>query len=194
MEPRIFHGNLNPAEIARSLVAEFNRGNLRAQQFGNPQHLVVQISSQDRPQSGGQTALTVTIQKVADGVSIQVGQQNWLGVAASLGQTALMAWLNPWNLISRLDDLAQDIENLKMVDRIWLVIESTVRAADASFELSDRLRRLVCGYCETPNEIGIANCVACGAPLGSVQPRTCMRCGFVIKKNETHCPNCQARL
>lgn len=194
MEPRIFHGSLTPSDVSRALLAEFNRGNLRAQQFGNPNQTVVQVSSRERPQSGGQTALTVTVQKVSDGIAVQIGEQNWLGVAASLGQSAMMAWRNPWSLIGRLDDIAQDIENIKLAERVWLVVEAAARAAGASYELSERLRRLVCSYCETANEVGAASCVACGAPLGSAQPRTCLKCGFVVRNDETTCPNCKSRL
>ncbi len=193
-QPRIFHGNLRPGDLAQALVAEYNRGNLRAQQIGEGDKIVVQIASRERAPSGGQTALAITIQQVTDGISVMMGNQNWLGVAASLGKTALEAWRNPWNLLGRLDDLAQDIEYLQLSDQVWVVIENAARAAGASFELSERLRRLVCGYCATANPVGQASCIACGAPLGNVQPRTCSHCGFVVKTDEIFCPNCKARL
>lgn len=190
MEPRIFHGNMRPDDLAQALMGEFNRGNLRAQKLGGGNQVIVQIATRERPQSGGQTALSVTLQQVEDGVSVQIGQQTWLGVAASLGETAFSVWRNPWNILGRLDDLAQDIENLQLSDQVWVVIENTARAMGASFELSERLRRLVCSYCQTANPVGESNCIACGAPLGAEQPRTCMHCGFVIKTGETVCPNC----
>lgn len=190
MKPRTFHGVLTPDDIARVLVARFNRGNLHAQQFGNGNKVIVQIATHPRPMSGGQTAVTVNLEKSADGVTIQIGKQTWLGVAASLGTTALWTWRNPWNLISRLDDLAQDIENLQLVDDIWNTVESYAQTVGASYELSERLRRTVCDYCNTPNPIGESHCIACGAPLGDVQPVTCKECGFVLKHKETVCPNC----
>jgi len=60
----------------------------------------------------------VLIQKVEDGVSVQAGQQAWLGVAASLGYTALAALRNPFTLLGRLDDLAQDVEYIQLSDNI----------------------------------------------------------------------------
>jgi len=33
MDRRIYHGPLNAREVGQALVAQFNRGNLRAQQF-----------------------------------------------------------------------------------------------------------------------------------------------------------------
>lgn len=194
MDPRVFHGNLMPDGIAQALVGEFNHGNLQAQQFGNGNQLVVQIATRDHPQSGGKTALSVHLQKVEDGVAVQIGKQAWLSVAASLGQTLFAAWLNPWNIIGRLDDVAQDIENLQLSEEVWGVIENYARSAGASFELSERLRRTVCGYCQTANPVGASSCIACGAPLGNVQPRTCLHCGFVLKTGETVCPNCGQRV
>lgn len=190
MEMRTYHGEISPSDFARTLLAQFNRGNLRAQQLGNGEKIVVQIATRDMPASGGQTAMTIQLQKAADGVSIQIGKQAWLGVAASLGMTALSAWRNPWSLLTRLDDLAQDLENLQLSEQVWQTIENTARSLGASFELSDRLRKLVCAYCDTPNPLDESSCVACGAPLGVSQPKTCKNCGFIVKSNENRCPNC----
>lgn len=190
MEPRYFHGELNPDDIARALMANFNRSDLRTQQIGNADHIAVQIATPNQPSAGGETAITVSIEKVQDGVAIQLGKQNWLGVAASLGKTAFIAWRNPLALLSRLDDIAHDIENIQLADQIWQVIENTARAAGANFELSERLRRIVCPYCDTANPVGEANCIACGAPLGTAQPNTCSNCGFVVKVTDIVCPNC----
>jgi RNA polymerase subunit RPABC4/transcription elongation factor Spt4 len=74
------------------------------------------------------------------------------------------------------------------------VIESAARLQGATLQLSERLRRLVCEYCGAANPVGEATCVACGAPLGRVQPRTCQNCGFVIRTGEAACPNCKKPL
>jgi DNA-directed RNA polymerase subunit RPC12/RpoP len=190
MEQKIYHGNLTTKQIAQALMGEFNQGNFRAQAYGNDKNLIVQIGTKEWLQSGGQTALSVTLRQVEDGVSVQVGKQAWMGVAASLGQTLLSAMRNPWNVISRLDDLAQDYQSMQLLDEVFQVIENTARSANATFELSERLRRLTCEYCGTANPVGTSNCIACGAPLGKVQPNTCKYCGFVLKANEKQCPNC----
>jgi hypothetical protein len=194
MEQRIFHGEIKPYDLARALVGEFNRGELQALVVGNSQETAVQVASRDRPAAGGKTALTITLRQVEDGVAVQIGQQAWYGVAASLGQTLLEAARNPWNLIHRLDDIAQDVENLQLAERAWRVIEESARAEGATFELSERLRRLVCEYCLAANPVGEATCLACGAPLGKVQPRTCRNCGFVVRREDTLCPNCRQKL
>ncbi|MRR31811.1 hypothetical protein EG834_16095, partial [bacterium] len=91
MDQRIYHGKISPADFAQSLVAHFNRGNLRVQQIGSGSQFNVQIASRQGAASGGQTAIGISLQAVEDGVSVQVGKQAWLGVAASLGWTALTA-------------------------------------------------------------------------------------------------------
>lgn len=191
---KIFHGNIQPVDFADALIAEFNHANMRAQQLGDDNEIVVQISTRDYRRSGGDTAITVTLAKVSDGVAIDIGRQSWLGIAASLGSTAFSALRNPISLLGRLDDVAQDIESLQIKDRIWEVVENVAYTAGASFELSERLRRLVCDYCDTANPIGEPSCIACGAPLGKSQPTTCSYCGFVVSYNEEICPNCKQPL
>ena len=194
MERRIFHGILSPTDVAQALLAEFNRGNLHAQVIGRSEKLAVQIGTRPGTMSGGQTAITVTIQKVEDGIMVDLGQQAWLGVAASLGKTAFSVFRNPLNLLGRLDDLAQDIENMQLSENVWQVIARTTAAAGASHQLSDRLSRLTCDFCGTANPLGEPACIACGAPMGDAHPTSCKHCGFVTYKNEKTCPNCGQRL
>ena len=194
MDRQIYHGDLNPLDIAQALLAEFNRGNLRAQTLGQADHLAVQIGTRPGTASGGQTALTVSIQKVTDGVMVQIGQQEWLGTATSLGWTVVTALQNPLSLIGRLDDIAQDVENLQLTERVWTVINQATQAAGASHQLSERLNRIVCEYCGTANPVGTGDCISCGAPLGKSQPRTCQNCGFVVEASEVKCLNCGAVL
>lgn len=194
MEQRVYHGPVTPSDLARALLAEFNRGNLRAQIIGAGDKMAVQIATRPGAMSGGQTALTVNIQKHTDGILVQLGQQAWLGVAASLGHTAFSVLRNPLNLLGRLDDLAQDIENLQLSEKIWQVIGTTMQALEAGHQLSERLTRLTCDYCLTANPVGESNCIACGAPLGIAQPRTCPNCGFVVQAKDRQCPNCKQAL
>ncbi len=190
MDRRIFHGSITANDLGQALVAQFNRGNLKAQQFSRDGKVIVQIATRMRPLSGGATALTIYLEKVKDGVAVQVGEQAWLGIAASIGTTILSVWRNPFNLIHRLDDIAQDVENIQVSEQVWTVIDNYARMRGATFELSERLRRMMCAYCETANPVGEARCLACGAPLGEVQPDTCSNCGFVLKSGEQVCPNC----
>ena len=194
MDRRIFHGNIKPTDIAYALMAEFNRGNLQAQVLGQQDKMAVQIATRLGSMSGGQTALTISIEKVEDGVMIELGNQAWLGVAASLGQTAISALRNPFSLLGRLDDLAQDIESMQLGEKAWQVIDRAVAALGASHALSERLARVTCEYCGYANPLGEGACIACGAPLGEAHPTACPNCGFVVKREEVICPNCNTRL
>jgi hypothetical protein len=194
MDQRVYHGKLSPLDFARSLTANFNRGNMRVHQMGGGDQIVIQIASLAQPTSGGQTALGITLQAHEDGVVVQVGKQAWLGVAASLGYTAIAALRNPFSLLQRIDDLAQDIEYIQLTDEVWKIVEQTARSLGSTYQLSEKLRRLVCEYCNTPNKVGEPSCIACGAPLGNIQPMTCMNCGYIVSKSDRVCPNCKSKL
>lgn len=190
MPQRIYHGIITNQDLANALIGHFSRGNLLVQQLKSGDSLVVQLATSPSARSGGTTALSVLLQNVEDGVSVSMSKQTWLGIAASLGVSTIAALRNPFNLINRLDDIAQDIEYVQLVENVWYVIDKTARALGSGFELSERLNRYICDYCNTANPPGEPACIACGAPLGDIQPITCVNCGYIIKKAEKSCPNC----
>jgi len=192
MEHRSFHGNITPDDLARALLAEFNRGNLRAQQIGQGDRVMVQIATRQGATSGGKTGITVSIQEIEDGVTLALGQQEWLGTAASLAQTGLSALFNPLSLLGRLDDLAEDIASLSLTEKLWAAVDKYARTAGAAQEISERLRSVTCPNCRTANAVGAPRCVSCGAPLGDVQPRACKNCGNVMPPGSKYCSNCGA--
>ncbi len=194
MPQRIYHGNFSNTDLAQALMADFSRGNLRVQQYSSDDTIVVQIATSQYASSGGSTALSVSLQNVADGVAVEIGKQAWLGIAASLGVSTIAALRNPLSLLNRLDDIAQDIESVQLTENVWNVIDTTARSLGSGYQLSDRLNRYICDYCNTPNPKGEPTCIACGAPLGDIQPLTCPKCGYVVHKNESTCVNCGASL
>src|SRR5215216_772168 len=194
MNRRIFHGTIQPNDIAHALMAEFNRGNLQAQVLGTKEKMAVQIATRMGSLSGGHTALTISIQTIEDGIMVDVGEQAWFGVVASIGQTAFSALRNPFSLLSRMDDLAQDIESIQLIDHVWKCIDQAVLALGASYALSERLTRVAFEFCGTANPLGTGNCIACGAPMGDAHPTTCSNCGFAIRIEEVICPNCNQKL
>ena len=191
MDHKTYHGNITPKDVSKALIAHFHRGNYRVQQIGDGDNVIVQIASVRNATSGGQTSVGISIQKFEDGVMVQIGKQSWMGIAASLGKTALTAIRNPLSILGRIDDIAQDIESLSIRDEIWSIINQTANNLGASHELSTRLRKYICDYCDTPNPIGEAHCIGCGAPLGGIQPQSCSYCGFIITNDENFCPNCK---
>jgi hypothetical protein len=190
MEQKTFYGLISPDDFAQALIAEFHQGNLIARAIGRGDQRIVQIATPPMPHSGGRTAITVHLTAVEDGVHVRLGQQDWLGVAASLGVSALATLHRPINLLHRLDDIAQDISSIQLAMRIWQAISDAAEALGVSHELSDRLRRLSCEYCRTANPVGIPHCIACGAPLGPNQPVACIECGFLLEREDLTCPQC----
>ena len=190
MAQRIYHGSFSNFDLAQALIAQFHRGNLQVKQFGSDDIIILQLATSLYANSGGSTALSISLQNVADGVSVTVGKQAIMGVAASLGVSTLAVLKNPLNLINRLDDIAQDLEHMQLVDSVWEAIDKTARNLGSGFVLSDRLNRYVCEYCLAANPPGEPRCIACGAPLGNIQPKTCKSCGYVVHPYEKKCPNC----
>jgi RNA polymerase subunit RPABC4/transcription elongation factor Spt4 len=194
MEKRTYHGDITPEDIGRALVAEFDHGNMQAQMVGTDERIVVQVASRTFREAGGQTAVTVVLEKIEDGVMAQLGDQQWFGVAASMGQTALSALRNPLALLGRLDDLAQDISSIQLAETIWKSIDRTADAAGASHQISERLRRTQCAYCGAAVPVGEATCPACGGPMGTAQPKACLKCGFVPPAGARTCPKCGEKM
>ena len=190
MNQETFHGPVTPNDFAQALMAEFDQGNLDVQIHGKNDHRIVQIATDMYSQSGGKTALSIHLSQIEDGVLVQIGEQEWLGIAASLGMTALAALRNPLFLINRLDDIGQDIASIQLSERVLSTLQRAAAIHGASHELSERLRSTVCLYCNTPNPVREPHCIACGAPLGSSQPTTCANCGYVIPANASICPQC----
>ena len=155
---------------------------------------IVKIASRMHAQSGGKTAIGVVLQQLEDGVAVKIGKQDWMGIAASLGMSALSVRRNPFSLLGRLDDIAQDIENLTLDDRLWDLIDEVASTMNASQRLSEKLRRNKCDYCDTANPVGTPRCIACGAPQGDNQPVTCLECGFLMTEADFECTNCGAKI
>lgn len=194
MNTKIYHGNLTAENLARAICTRFDDNNLRARYSKSGDQYIVKINSRNTALSGGKTSIGLTIQQLEEGVAVKLGKQDWLGIAASLGVSALSLRINPLNLLGRLDDIAQDIENLSLDDRLMEVIDEVASTMGASQQLSERMRRLACEYCNTANPVGEPRCLACGAPLGDSQPRTCSKCGFVAAPEDIVCGNCASKL
>jgi hypothetical protein len=191
MDEKIFYGEIQIEDIANALLAEFNQPPWQAQRYGNNgRRIAVQIASRPNLQRGGTTALTLHLQQLPNGIIVQMGQQAWLNLAASVGTTILAALRNPWYLLSRLDDLAQDFESLQLRDHVWQVIESVCHTAGASHQISETIKQQRCEYCLTPNPAEESHCLACGAPLQIKTVATCPHCGFIVPEDEAICPNC----
>lgn len=194
MTQKVYHGNITPDDLANAIMGEFNRGDLRVARSGNTEQVSLNISTPQSRAAGGNTSLAILIKRHEDGIMVQMGEQEWIGLAASFGQTALETLQNPWNLLHRLDDIAADVNSIQLPEKVWIAIERCMKTYAASHELSERLRTTTCPYCNAANAVGASACVQCGAPLGDAQPGTCADCGFVNVKEARFCANCGHKL
>lgn len=194
MTQRTYHGDITPDDLADALVGEFGRGDLNTNRSGDGDKIVVQIFTPQHRMSGGHTSLSVAIQKHEDGVLVDMGEQEYLGVIADLGATAFSVFQNPLNIIGRLDDVASDVNALQLPEKVWASIERFCKTVGATKQISERLSSTACPYCNAANKVGATSCVQCGAPLGDVQPTACASCGFVNVKNAKFCSNCGKQL
>jgi hypothetical protein len=194
MTTKIYHGNLDVTDVAQAIANFFHRGPLMTKVSTNGNKAMVQISTHNQRLSGGATSLGIGLSQVGDRLEVRVGDQSMLGVLGSLGKSAFLAIRNPLNLLGRIDDIAQDIEHFELDDQVWKVIDQLAQDAGASHNLTERLARLACEYCKTANPVGEGRCIACGAPLGGVQPHTCGNCGYAVNRKDRNCPNCDVQV
>jgi len=190
MKSKIYHGELKLDETASALANFFNRGALVATANVDGNQAFVQIATRPGGGSGGRTQLAVAMRQADERLEVEVGDQSVFGLVGSLGTSAFLALLNPWNLLGRINDIAVDFENLTLEDQVWALLDRLAKNAGASQQLAARLQRMTCAYCGVANPVGEGRCIACGAPLGEVQPSTCPKCGYVLLQSEAKCPNC----
>jgi hypothetical protein len=72
--------DLNLQAIAQSLVYEYQAKGYQAQQFGDLNHVTVQLKKEStlRAITGFNKALAISLQRVQGGTLVQVGAQDWL--------------------------------------------------------------------------------------------------------------------
>ena len=78
MTDRSYHGDVSPGDMAGALIAAFNQGNMRCQQVGQGDKVMVQIAAREQAQSGGQGALSVTISATPTGLRwVSANSNGW---------------------------------------------------------------------------------------------------------------------
>ncbi len=194
-EQRAYHGDIRPRDLARALVLRFNGGETKAHWLeGEGGRAMVQVQSRRVEPGDPTTAVTVHIAPTKTGVVVSVGEQKIMGVAADMARAGVQAWINPLRLLGELDDIARNVRWLGLRSEIWKAVDEYCRAQGSVQGAATILTHVVCPYCGTPNDIGEANCRACGAPLADAQPIVCGRCGFLNEPHAQRCVNCGAKL
>jgi hypothetical protein len=192
---KTYHGEIDPQELADVLVNRFDQGDLTARKVGQPDRVVVQISSRAHRHPGDpHTSLSVTIAEAEDGVTVTVGEQQVLGVAADLVQTGIGALLNPMSLIGEIDDIVRDVSKLTLPQQVWEVVEAYCRSVGAGLGLAPDKVLVTCPFCGVGNPIGVGKCPHCGGSLAEVQPVTCPQCGQILEHDAKFCTRCGMRV
>ena len=62
METKIYHGEISPNDFAHALIGDFNRGNLRAHQYGQNKEIVVLVT--DTPDEDIERSLQVKLKNL----------------------------------------------------------------------------------------------------------------------------------
>jgi hypothetical protein len=72
--------DLNLPAIAQALVLEYQAKGYEAQQFGDMNHVTVQLKKEStlRAITGLNKALAISLQRVQDGTLVKVGAQDWI--------------------------------------------------------------------------------------------------------------------
>ena len=166
MDQKTYHGEIDPQELADVLVSRFDQGDLAARKTGRPDRVVVQISTRaHRRRDDPHTSLAVTIAKAEDGVTVSVGEQQVLGVAADLVQTGIGALFNPLSLIGEIDDIVRDVSKLTLPQQVWEVIEEYCRSVGAGLGLAPDKLLVTCPKCGQILEHDAKFCTRCGTRI-----------------------------
>jgi len=195
VEQRAFHGKIDSEDMAKALVMQFSDDETRAHWVrGERGRAVIQVQSRKVDHDDPTAAVTLHITPSKSGVVVSMSEQQWLGVAADLAKSGMLALLNPLNLLGELDDIARNFRRIQLRDEIWKAVEAYCRGIGAGTGTAAQVQHLVCPYCGTPNPLGTLTCQACHAPLAEAQPIACGRCGFLNEPHAHHCVNCGAPL
>ena len=153
MAKKIFHGNFTPDDLAALLICISTVAILKCKRLAQEMRSRCKFGQKGRLNPAGKLRSALSFQAFDDGVIISSGEQQWMGIAASLGYSALAALRNPLSLLGRIDDIAQDIEYLNLEEEIWNVLTSNVKIKGSQYNFLIALRRIVCDYCDTANPV-----------------------------------------
>ena len=199
MEQRTYQGNVSAQGLAAYLVNTFNTGAYTvAQQVGQGDHLLVQIGhGRHVGLRGVRHAIGVSIVRTPDGLTVGVGQSNWMNLSdPALGGTLIGAIFFPPLLVF---PLLRGIRNLALYQDIWNAIDGYCLQAGATQGGTTVAHGIQCPRCGVMNHEEARYCTTCGAALQE-QPApvaaeyvTCSECHHRVSAGR-YCSNCGAAL
>jgi len=194
VEQRAYHGQIEVEPMAQALAAQFDTGTTHARwlKLENGAALV-QVWSRRVERDDPVAMLTLRLTPSATGIVATMSEERVEGVFLDLVKTGVKALLQPLSLLGELDDVARNIQQLRLRDAVWEAVEQYCREEEAT-KGGGPMAHVVCPYCGTPNPVGQLTCSACHAPLAEVQPIACPRCGFLNDPENARCVQCGAIL
>ena len=153
-----------PKDFMEALKFEFDTPNFDVEiKPISPDHYESRIFTSRNNTSESQTSINITAILTENGLSITASDQEWGQIAASLGTTVVAAIINPINLLGRIDNLAVDVENMQLSERIDKFVHSF--ATTLAERSETQANRSTCKYCRSRNDQTATHCASCGAPL-----------------------------
>jgi len=200
MEQRVYHGTIDPIELANTLVEQWDVEETIAQALQDETHVIVQIGQReggwfsDEPRN----AITLGIEPIADGVQVTMGQQEWFKDTQIQfiggGLIGLFPFFFAWPL-GRLFGGDDDIDQ-HLPGQIWRSIEQyAASVGGAATGATRRLDSRACPRCGVANPPVAERCSACGTSLAVAPPDShCPECGSNNPPNANFCLQCGRQL
>ncbi|MCU0492128.1 MAG: zinc ribbon domain-containing protein [Chloroflexaceae bacterium] len=195
MDQRIYHGTINPEQLAQHLLDTWDRDETIAQALEAEGGLVVQIGQReggwfnDEPRQ----AITVGIEQLADGLRVGMGQQQWYKAGGQImvgGLIGFFPFFFAWPLGNLFRGGDDEIDG-SLPGRIWQTIEQFTSQYGAATGPTRRLTTVECPACGVANPQDAAYCSACGTAL---QPQACPNCGRTNPPGASFCMHCGTAL
>ena len=201
MEQRVYRGNVSPDGLADHLVNTFNQGyDTVAQKAGQGNQCLVQIGhGRHQGRYGIRNAIGVSIVRTDDGISVGMGQSNWLNLSdpALAGTLFASIWFPPLLIFP----LLRGIRNYTIYGRIWDAVDAYCMQAGAAQSSATTAHGVTCPRCGVLNHEEARYCTTCGADLAAPSPAAaqaarqvvCAECHQTVPAGR-FCNNCGAAL
>jgi ribosomal protein L40E len=221
MEQRHYRGNIDPNALAQHLLDTWDQGDTVAQALEGEEGTIVQVGQRsggffsDEPQS----ALTLALEPVSDGLRVTLGEQQWYrdgdGQIMVGGLIGFFPFFFTWPLGGGRDEPVDP----QLSSQVWDSVEGYVQqygavtgatrrlpqqpeaATGATTRLPQqpeaatgatiRLAGVYCPSCGTENVSEAQRCRECGTYL---QARACQQCGVSNPATANFCMRCGSSL
>jgi hypothetical protein len=197
--PVTFEG-CRASTVANALVSEIADGDTRATISETQEATIVRVLQRQEPQLRYSPALTVTLIETDESLTIAMSDLSpdvKRGSIGSISRSALQGGRRlllrrrglpgmldaAGGLIAGIEDVAEDIQDLSLPRRVWLVIDRVCLAAEETYLEERRKKQALererqaaerawthcewCGRAYAEEEAGVVQCPSCGAARGS---------------------------